>query len=515
MLLSTAALEKHKDNYDMFKHQMKLNRVKTYVADQQSYIHQYRSPNSSNIGSVPESCENQEPLSSNAFSASISEIIRRKQARPEASLSPNTQNAPLQPSCYTRKQPLLHPSSIDCYIQETNRPAVPNESVHQGTALARHSKKHKSSSSHASEKISLQTKPNIIKKAAHGMHLLQKFVSPNLKISRITMKSNNRQPKLGIFRKGKSSALGRPIPDITDFLDSTIQHKENIKPAVVMEDLSHEPPSISKFFSKRPAQTFNSASSHTHHATTVHQDKPKEAPQTTPVLSSDHLARKGFGSPAADAAAPYEAFSNNSFDSIYRLLDECQDRSHYLTATNDPHAKPNYAPVKTPHSVVQPTATADHAKINPSHLSFLSNSKLPHPLYPSLAHRSPTPHNEPLFAQPPHDNNTSSPYSVPPQQPQRPLPSAVLRDQKLSAPSWQVADSEASFAAYTAAEEYVQLQQQEKAADDDDHTTTANDDLELILQSQTMNMLDESIQQNDETIQSFWLRQPSFTTRGH
>lgn len=281
-----------------------------------------------------------------------------------------------------------------------------------------------------------------------------------------------------------------------------------------MQDLSHEPPSISKFFGKRPArQTLHSASSQTHHAATSHQDY---NPREMSVLSSSahHQARRGSGSPAAAAAAaPFEAFTNNSFDSIYRLLDECQDMDHYLTPTRNPHHanNPSYSHVKTPHSTFQPAT-------NTSNLSFLNNSKLPHPLYPSpaTAYRASTPHSESLFAQPAHHNsNTHSPYYDSP-------PPFQDHHQRLSTPLWQVAESVASFAADTAAdEEHAHHVRRDKAAeeeeeyDEDDHTAaTANDDLELILQSQAMNMLGESIRQNNENIQNFWLHQPGFT-RGH
>ncbi|KAF1798042.1 hypothetical protein FB192DRAFT_1397469 [Mucor lusitanicus] len=357
------------------------------------------------------------------------------------------------------------------------------------------------------------------------------------------MKSSTRQPKLGIFRKGKSSAQGRPIPDITDFHDesmaSSIKRRESIKPNIVMEDLSHEPPSISKFFSKRPAAqaihtttSGGSALSHLHqHATTIHQqDRPtRETPHSTatPVLSSNNQARKGSHSPAAAAAdVPYyEALSNNSFDSIYRLLDECHDMNQYQTPTSGHrHAKPSYSPVKTPHSFFQPTTTEEqqHAKINTSNMSFLNNSKLPHPLY---LHRSATPRVEPttttttMFASPPPCHYNDALYGAPThQQPttmmRKPTLLPALTDQRFSAPSWQVAESVASVAANTAAEEHAQLLQQEKAEEeDDDHTTTANNDLELVLQSQAMNMLDDSIRQNDDDIRGFWLRQPGFTTR--
>lgn len=189
-------------------------------------------------------------------------------------------------------------------------------------------------------------------------------------------------------------------------------------------------------------------------------------------------------------------FTNNSFDSICRLLDECQDMDRYLAPTRSHHANPTYAHVKTPHSTFQPATNA-------CHLSFLGNNKLPHPLYPSPAYRASTSHSESLFAQP----GRHSPYYDPPSF------TPPFQDQRLSVPLWQVAESVASFAADTAAEEYAHPVRQDKT-DDDDHTTTANVDLELILQSQAMNMLGESIRQNDENIQSFWLHQPGFT-RGH
>ncbi|KAL7312189.1 hypothetical protein PS15m_007983 [Mucor circinelloides] len=484
MLLSTAALEKHKKNFDMFKHQMKLNRVKSYVENQQSYISQYKSPDSSDGSSVPESCENQEPLSSNAFSASISEIIRRKQSHSEATPLSSIHHQEQRPSSFTRKQPLLHSSFID-----RSKRSAALDSVHD-KSLARQ-KRHKSSSSssssaaaHALNKIPLQTKPNIIKKATHGMHLLQKFVSPNLEISRITMKSSIRQPKLGLFRKGKSSAQGKPIPDITDFNQSTI-NKENINPSVLMEDLSREPPSISKFFNKRPTTTYQKSNM-------THKDKPEKVENISPALSDHYYARK-------ESPAQYEAFTNNSFVSIYKLLDECQDTYHpYLTHNNDQYpAVQNYSHVKTPHSILQ---AADHSKINASNLSFLSSNKLPHPLCPTLR-QSPTPRS---FLPSPHFNDDYN--EQPPRQSMRP-PRAPQQHQGLFTPSWQVADSVASFGAETAADqEQAQLEQEQE----DDHTTTANDDLELILQSQAMNMLGESMQQNDETIQNFWLNQPGF-----
>lgn len=178
MLLSRAALEKHKKDFDIFKHQMKLNRVKSYVENQQNYISQYKSPDSSDGSSVPESCEDQEPLSSNAFSASISEIIRRKQSHSEAAPLSSIHHQEQQSSSFTRKQYLLHSSFID-----RNKRSASLHSVHDNS-LARQ-KRHKSLSSssssssaaaaeaHALNKIPPQTKPSIIKKATHGMHLLQ------------------------------------------------------------------------------------------------------------------------------------------------------------------------------------------------------------------------------------------------------------------------------------------------------------------------------------------------------
>lgn len=277
------------------------------------------------------------------------------------------------------------------------------------------------------------------------------------------------------------------VPDITDFNQNTID-KENINPSVVMEDLSREPPSISKFFNKRPTTTHQ-------HSNMTHKDKPEEVENNLPASPDRHHARKG-------SPAQYEAFTNNSFVSIYKLLDECQDTHHpYLTHNNGQYpAVQNYSHVKTPHSILQAT---DHSKINASHLSFLSSSKLPHPLYPTLR-QSPTSHS---FLPSPNFNddlNDQLPHqSMRPPRPPRP----PQQHQGLFTPSWQVAESVVSFGADTAADqEQAQLEQEQE----DDHTTTANDDLELILQSQAMNMLGESMQQNDETIQNFWLNQPGF-----
>ncbi|RCH94767.1 hypothetical protein CU097_004646 [Rhizopus azygosporus] len=62
-------------------------------------------------------------------------------------------------------------------------------------------------------------KPYVTSTKPNGLHLLEKFTSPNIEIDRITIKSRkrNRPPSLGLFNKGKSSAKGklnREVPDL-------------------------------------------------------------------------------------------------------------------------------------------------------------------------------------------------------------------------------------------------------------------------------------------------------------
>lgn len=79
MLLSKNSLDKLQED----ESETKLDRVRLYVSNQKQYIENYTSP--STISSVPSSCADDEDNDaiSRAFTASISEILRRKYAAQE------------------------------------------------------------------------------------------------------------------------------------------------------------------------------------------------------------------------------------------------------------------------------------------------------------------------------------------------------------------------------------------------------------------------------------------------
>ncbi|ORE09149.1 hypothetical protein BCV72DRAFT_303062 [Rhizopus microsporus var. microsporus] len=79
-------------------------------------------------------------------------------------------------------------------------------------------------------------KPYVTSTKPNGLHLLEKFTSPNIEIDRITIKSRkrNRPPSLGLFNKGKSSAKGklnRGVPDLVfseaEFLKRQTKEDQN------------------------------------------------------------------------------------------------------------------------------------------------------------------------------------------------------------------------------------------------------------------------------------------------
>ncbi|CEP15093.1 hypothetical protein [Parasitella parasitica] len=497
-MLSAESLEKHKQGFDTLKYEMKMDRVQSYVMDQQQYLHLYKSPNTSDAGSVPESCQNQGSLASITFSVSISELIKRKQ-RAAAQLKTS-------PSAVSTRPPYKQ-TLTNSYTQKTsNRPACENEQQRSPTLThdndRRDTKRRKSSAlSKSPENVSPQPTPNIIKKAAHGMHLIQKFVSPNLEMSRITLKTNIKHPKLGLFRKGKSSALGKPVPDLTNFNGKLSEApKESTKSTSCREELSKDPPSISKFFQRKPNKTATSILSNITNRSTPESTSPKSKSRTPKKEEEPDHKRKRSSSPIYK----YEAFTNNSFDTIYQLLEDCQELNRLTSSKHHHlHGTPNYAHVKTPdallHKTTNTTQRNNSFKHEASDLSFTSSNSLPRSFLRQYNLSSPPP-SPPL---PPSPRLYNGQMIKKEQQP--------YYRKDIFTPVWQVAESAVSFSARTAAEEYALLER-EKAdeAEEEDHTLTANDDLDLILHSRAMNMFGEYIQQNEKNIQNFWLNQPAF-----
>lgn len=175
-MLSASALEKHKQSFEIARYQTKMNRVKSYLMEQEYYLNQYNSPNTSDVGSVPDSCKNEEPLSSNAFSASISEIIKRKHC--QSTTTPSSGGV----ACHhpKKKQTVPPPlSSIDRHAK-SSRPAAGNNENKQRTSSSTERYKRHDPSSQSPENTPPRSKPNIIKKAAHGMHLLQVYIKPKI-----------------------------------------------------------------------------------------------------------------------------------------------------------------------------------------------------------------------------------------------------------------------------------------------------------------------------------------------
>ena len=306
------------------------------------------------------------------------------------------------------------------------------------------------------------------------------------------------------------------VPDLTDFEDrfssNVKSQKEDICHASSpQEDLSREPPSISKFFQRKPTKVASILSNMSNKTVKENEttEKDDKVPYPTSSGASDHKRKRPCSDPQ------YEAFTNNSFDSIYQLLDECKQLNQYIPS--DP-IMPSYSYSKTPHSSLY------IHKNNTSNLSFMDSHKLPHSFYQSSSQYNASPPQYPCNTFQFPCSNSSYSYkkpsqfnelpSLPPsgypyyQQQQQQQQQHKQHRQNILTPSWQVAESVASFTAQTATEEHNQLEIEKK--EDEDCTTTANGDLEFILQSEAMNILSESIQQNEENIQSFWLTQPAF-----
>lgn len=295
------------------------------------------------------------------------------------------------------------------------------------------------------------------------------------------------------------------VPDLTDFKNAFSRNsksqKENIPHASSpREDLSREPPSISKFFQRKPTKAASILSNMSNK--TVNENETTEedgkVPYPTTSGASDHKRKRSCSTPQ------YEEFTNNSFDSIYRLLDECKQLNQYIPS--DP-ITPSYYHVKTPH-----LSLYTH-KNNTNNLSFMDSHKLPHPFHQTSSQSNASPPQSP-YNNPPYSYKELSQFNEPPPPPPQSASPYYQQQQQqqyrqnILTPSWQVAESAASFTAQTVTEEHEQLENEKN--EDEDRTTTANDDLELILQSGAMNILSESIQQNEENIQNFWLTQPAF-----
>lgn len=178
MLLTVAALEEHRLSFDMSKQQARMDRVQLYVLEQQQYLTQYKTPNASDAASVPESCRNEEPLASDAFSVSISEIVRRKQQQEQKQCQSSTAVSSFE-ALHDKKQTLLFPPSFVDYTTLKSNPIIfakkKQEKRKSTPTIEKHHKRRNllPTLPDSQEKMPPRSTPNIIKKANHGMHLLQ------------------------------------------------------------------------------------------------------------------------------------------------------------------------------------------------------------------------------------------------------------------------------------------------------------------------------------------------------
>ncbi|OBZ86172.1 hypothetical protein A0J61_05766 [Choanephora cucurbitarum] len=312
MLLTEANLEAWVKKQD--RTNTCIDRIHAYVEDQRRQQPHYQSPNSSI--SMPASVISD--VRSTAFTASISEIIRRKQKRPS--------NGPTD-----------------------------------------------------TKRVKASKLPT-----SNGLHLLKKFISPNLEIERITTRHHTR-PRLGLFNKGKSSAHGKAG---NSFLK---------KPTAPRQ------PSISRFFQKesshpiqKPSPTRVNSSSHSilpkqptskispstrpwaqRHSSVFSQAKPYPLISPPPPLVSRHLPAPSLHrqSPLSRSPLPsrqsdhlvspplsrHKSFSfSSSYGSIERLLSECRNEDYV-----NEQQLPTYPSVKS-FKMSSPGVSYPHHQSSPS-----------------------------------------------------------------------------------------------------------------------------------------------------
>ncbi|KAG2201296.1 hypothetical protein INT47_006799 [Mucor saturninus] len=290
--------------HDMEK--QKHARIMAFILDQRNRLSGYNSPNhysQSELDNLPLAEEGGGDNLS-LVSASVSQIIPR------------------------RRKPNLAPSN-----RSKRSPSVKSDR-----------RKRKNEESHMKENTHLP------QSNSHAFHLLQKFVSPNLEISRITIQPNKKRPKLGLFNKGKSSAKAtRAVPDLV------FSEADFLKPDIQASPTSSKPslrqPSISRFFQKPVTATNTTAQKQA-----VISNKSSKIPST---LASHQ--RRQRASTAKKSISVIKSSSSNA--SIERLLKECQEAPQVIINSNGqpshdsyveynyyytPPQLPTYPRVKTP-----------------------------------------------------------------------------------------------------------------------------------------------------------------------
>ncbi|KAI7905255.1 uncharacterized protein BX663DRAFT_559443 [Cokeromyces recurvatus] len=295
----------------LLNEQEKLNRIKDYIQKQESFIEFYNDDDDSCCRPMPESCIiNDNNLSD--ISTSISELIKRKY----------------------HIIPMTHQNQLHSKINK-QRPCYSNNEIKKKEDLQASS-------------LLPQTKTN-------GFHLLNKFVSPNLEINRITMKSvkkNKHHSKIGLFNKGKSSANGKAVQDLvfseSEFLRPRPQvvyqeKKDSSRLSSPQQQENHSLKSISRFF--HPSSVENKSKKNT--------SSPSSSQQVDDIQKLvTHLSKRERKSPSVIQLSDH---TPSSYATVKPLLKESK--------SNDLHYQqqmPSYSPAKTPtHDILyfKPQAT--------------------------------------------------------------------------------------------------------------------------------------------------------------
>ncbi|KAI9486856.1 MAG: hypothetical protein EXX96DRAFT_57013 [Benjaminiella poitrasii] len=366
--------------------EQKFDRIKEYVEEQKQYAQFYELED---CKSIPESCINDHDEINSNISASISELLKRKYHCNPIAVQGNTiiplvvndnnnNNGPHLPLVASERVTKRHPLIIKKKVLSRESSALLSTNP---SSLAIQSKKDQEED----KPSKIDSRPgkshisnNLPQTKANGFHLLNKFVSPNLEINRITIKSNQySRPKLGLFNKGKSSANGKTVPDLvfseSEFLRPRPSQEKPLKKKKKSTPPQERPRSISRFFKgsstpKHSSQKNKDGSqlSNTHdmeessprisHHCPSQQLRDEQAIFTKSSIKN-HIPENGKQEEKHSIIEIDDdddaTSSSSSYATVKRLLQQCQQQKTFKPKLISPslfcrHQMPSYSPVKTP-----------------------------------------------------------------------------------------------------------------------------------------------------------------------
>ncbi|KAI8641066.1 hypothetical protein BD408DRAFT_468895 [Parasitella parasitica] len=156
-------------------------------------------------------------------------------------------------------------------------------------------------------------------------------------MSRVQSYVMDQQEHLHQYKSPNSSSadsVPESFADLTNFNDKFSVTPKECARSSCLEELSKDPPSISKFFQRKPNKTAASIlSNKTDHST----PRSKAAQSKNRSSEEPHRKRKR----STSSLDQYEAFTNTSFDTIYQLLKECHELNQLTPSKH--HGIPNYS----------------------------------------------------------------------------------------------------------------------------------------------------------------------------